>query len=101
MYVNGPLNISDSNGQGILVVNGDLLVTGSFTYFGLIIVKGKVHLNGGGTDGIQIYGAIISSSDSGNAQSILDGIVQIRNDSAVVQTQFNKLQYARLAFREM
>ncbi|MCI0418132.1 MAG: hypothetical protein L0312_02745, partial [Acidobacteria bacterium] len=100
-YVDGPLNISDSSGQGILVVNGDLSVTGTFTFFGLIIVKGKVHLNGGGTEGIKIDGAIVASSDAGSSQSILDGIVQIRNDSAMIQKQFNSLQYARLAFREI
>ena len=100
-YVDGPLNISDSSGQGILVINGDLSVTGSFTFFGLIIVKGKIHLNGGGMDGIRIYGAVIASSDAGDAQSILEGVVQIRNDSAMIQAQFNRLQYARLAFREM
>ena len=100
-YVNGPLNISDSSGQGILVINGDLSVTGSFTFFGLIIVKGKIHLNGGGMEGIRIHGAIIASSNVGNAQSILEGFVQIRNDSAMIQAQFNRLQYARLAFREM
>jgi len=100
-YVNGPLNISDSSGQGILVVNGDLSVTGSFTFFGLIIVKGKIHLNGGGMEGVRIHGAMIASSDAGNSQSILDGVVQIRNDSSMIQAQFNRLQYARLAFREM
>ncbi|HEU0007558.1 MAG TPA: hypothetical protein VFS12_16355 [Terriglobia bacterium] len=100
-YVDGSLNISDSSGQGILVINGDLSVTGSFTFFGLIIVKGKIHLNGGGMDGIRIYGAVIASSDAGDAQSILEGVVQIRNDSAMIQAQFNRLQYARLAFREM
>ncbi len=100
-YVNGPLNISDSSGQGILVINGDLSVTGSFTFFGLIIVKGKIHLNGAGLEGIKIHGAMIASSDAGNAQSILEGIVQITNDSAMIQAQFNRLQYARLAFREM
>jgi hypothetical protein len=100
-YVNGPLNISDSSGQGILVVDGDLSVTGSFTFFGLIIVKGKIHLNGGGLEGIRIYGALIASSDSGSSQSILDGVVQIRNDSGVIRTQFNQLRYARLAFREI
>jgi hypothetical protein len=100
-YVDGPLNISDSSGQGILVINGDLSVTGSFTFFGLIIVKGKIHLNGGGMEGIRIYGAVIASSDAGDAQSILEGVVQIRNDSAVIQAQLNRLQYARLAFREM
>jgi Tfp pilus assembly protein PilX len=100
-YVDGPLNISDSSGQGILVINGDLSVTGNFTYFGLIIVKGKVHLNGSGIDGIKIYGAMIASSEMGDGQSVLEGIVQIRNDSAMIQAQFNRLQYARLVFREL
>lgn len=100
-YVNGPLNLSDSSGQGILVVNGDLWVTGSFNYFGLIVVKGRIHLDGGGLGGINVFGAIISTSDAGNAQSVLEGTVQIRNDSASIQAQFNRLQYARLAVREM
>jgi hypothetical protein len=100
-YVDGPLNISDSSGQGILVINGDLSITGNFTYFGLIIVKGKIHLNGGGTDGIRIQGALIASSDAGTSQSILEGVVQVRNNSAILQAQFNRLQYARLAFRQL
>ncbi len=100
-YVNGPLNLSDSSGQGILIVNGDLSITGTFTYFGLILVKGKVHLNGGGTDGIRLYGAIVSSSNSGSETSVLEGIVRIYNDSAVILNQFGRQQYARLAFRQM
>ena len=100
-YVDGTLSISDSSGQGILVINGDLSVTGNFTYFGLIIVKGKIHLNGGGMEGVRIYGAVIASSDAGVGQSVLEGIVQIRNDSVMIQAQFNRLQYARLVFREM
>jgi Tfp pilus assembly protein PilX len=99
-YVDGPLNISDSSGQGILVINGDLSVTGNFTFFGLIIVKGKVHLNGDGIDGVKIYGAMIASSETGAGQSVLEGIVQIRNDSAMIRAQFNRQQYARLMFRE-
>jgi hypothetical protein len=100
-YVEGPLNISDSTGQGILVVNGDLSISGTFAYYGLIIVKGKIHLNGTGTEGITIQGALISSSASGTDTSILEGIVRVFNDSAVMRKQFGVLQYARLAFREM
>ncbi len=100
-YVNGPLNISDSTGQGILIVNGDLSISGSFSYYGLIIVKGRIHLNGSGLDGIRIEGAIISSSDLGTDSSILEGIVQINNDSAVIQKQFSSRQFTRLAFWEL
>jgi hypothetical protein len=52
-------------------------------------------------EGVRIYGAMIASSDAGIGQSVLEGIVQIRNDSAMIQAQFNRLQYARLVFREM
>ncbi len=99
-YVNGPLNISDSMGQGILVVDGDLSVTGSFTFYGLIIVAGKIHLNGTSTEGINIQGAIISSSVSGSNTSILEGTVKIFNDSAAIRKQIATLKHVRLAFRE-
>jgi hypothetical protein len=100
-YVNGALSVSDSNGQGILIVNGDLTVTRTFSYYGLIIVKGKIHLTGEGTDGLRLDGAIICGSDSGSGTSILEGVVRITNDSAMINKQFHALQYARLAFREM
>jgi hypothetical protein len=100
-YVDGPLHISDSTGQGILVVNGDLSVSGTFTYYGLIIVKGRIYFNGSGTGGITIEGAIIASSVSGTTPSLLEGTVQIVNNSAVIQKQFAALQYARLVFREL
>jgi hypothetical protein len=99
-YVNGPLSISDSTGQGILVVDGDLSVSGSFTFYGLIIVAGKIHLNGTSAEGISIQGAIISSSPSGHDTSILEGTVRILNDSAAIQKQLATLQHVRLAFRE-
>jgi Tfp pilus assembly protein PilX len=99
-YVNGPLNLSDSTGQGILVVDGDFSVTGSFTFYGLIIVAGKIHLNGTSAEGISIQGAIISSSVSGSETSILEGTVRIFNDSTAIQKQFAALHYVRLAFRE-
>lgn len=100
-YVDGPLNISDSTGQGILVINGDLSISGTFVYYGLIIVKGKIHLNGSGTEGINIQGAIISNSLAGSSSSVLEGTVRIFNDSATIQKQFGTLQYARLAVRQI
>ena len=42
VFADGPLSLSDSTGQGLLVVNGDFSVTGVFTYYGLIVVKGRV-----------------------------------------------------------
>lgn len=54
IYVNGNLTLNTGRGQGILLVEGDLLVQGGFEFFGPVIVKGKLqtagtggHFNGG------------------------------------------------------
>jgi hypothetical protein len=101
VFADGPLSLSDSTGQGILVVNGDFSVTGSFTYYGLIVVKGRVNLNGSGTPGIEIHGVIISGTTLGDQSTILSGNVNILNNSYFIQKQFESLQYVRLAYREM
>jgi hypothetical protein len=100
-FANGPLNISNTKGQGILVVDGDLLVTGTFLYYGLIIVRGKIYLNGGAVPGIEIHGAVIASSHAGDQSSLLMGNVKILNNSYFIQRQFNSLGYVRVAYREI
>lgn len=100
-FADGPLSISNSTGQGILVVNGDLSVTGSFIYYGLIVVKGKLYFDGGASPGIEIHGAIIASSVNGDQSSLLTGNVKVLNNSYFVHKQFGSLQYARLAYREI
>ncbi len=100
-FADGPLNISNSAGQGILVVNGDLSVSGTFLYYGLILVRGKLLFTGGSLPGIEIHGAIIASSVQGDQTSLLSGNVKIINNSFVIQKQFNALGYVRLSFREL
>jgi len=99
VYVDGPLSISNSSGQGILVINGDLVISGEFTYHGLIIVNGKVLLSGAGS-GIQILGALIAGSGDGSGISVLDGIINMSYDSSLIRKQFENLPYARIAFRD-
>ena len=42
--VDGDLTLTGGFGQGILLVNGDLRVTGPFTFHGMVIVKGGVDI---------------------------------------------------------
>jgi hypothetical protein len=56
----GTTNISGGTGQGILLVDGDLTISGAFTYYGLIIVRGKMSTTAGGTP--TIYGALLVQS---------------------------------------
>ena len=99
VYVGGPLTLSNSSGQGILIVNGDLTIEGEFTYQGLLIVNGRVNFHGTGP-GIQITGAVLVSALSGNPSSYLDGTINLVNDSSVIQRQFDSLPYARIAFKD-
>lgn len=54
IWVDGDVSINGNQGQGILIVNGDLSVQGGFQFFGPVIVKGSLkttgtggHFNGG------------------------------------------------------
>jgi hypothetical protein len=98
-FADGPLALSNSRGQGILVVNGDLSVSGSFIYYGLIIVKGKVLLNGASGAGIEIHGALLSSSSSGDQTTILQGNVRLVNNIGFIQKQFDALGFVQLSYQ--
>jgi hypothetical protein len=101
VYAGGALTISNSSGQGILVVDGDLSVSGSFAYYGLIVVRGRVELNGSGMPGIEIHGAIIAGSPLADQTTTLAGNVTILNNSYFVQKQFVALPYIRLSHQEL
>ena len=65
VYVGGSLVLSNSSGQGILIIDGDLTINGEFSYQGLLLVNGKVSFTGSGS-GIQISGAVMASSAIGS-----------------------------------
>jgi len=52
------LDIDGGEGAGILLVEGDLSLTGRFNYYGLIIVTGDVTITATGGDRINLYGQI-------------------------------------------
>jgi Tfp pilus assembly protein PilX len=60
--VNG-LKLNNVTGYGVLLVDGDLVLGGGFTWYGPIVVTGSVTLNGGGSD-INIHGQILSGTST-------------------------------------
>jgi hypothetical protein len=60
---NGDLHLSGvCTGGGLLLIDGSLLITGQFTWYGLIITLGDIDFGGGG-NGVHIYGGILSSGN--------------------------------------
>ena len=65
IYFNQSVNISGNGvGQGILLVDGDLMISGNVNYVGIIIVKGEFDTFGT----VNIYGGVIAYS-TGNFAS--------------------------------
>jgi hypothetical protein len=48
VWVEGDIDISGAQGQGVLVVNGDLTVQGNFEFYGPVIIRGRVRTVGTG-----------------------------------------------------
>lgn len=60
--VHGNIAVQGDHGQGILIVLGDLDITGKFFYSGIVVVTGKTFIRGSGGDS-RIDGALVSLGD--------------------------------------
>lgn len=58
IWAQGNLKITGVRGQGILLVDGDLNITGKFDFKGLVIVKGKADMQGTSGD-VKITGGMM------------------------------------------
>lgn len=74
IHVAGDITLNGDQGQGILLVDGDLSVQGSYQFYGITIVKGKLQTAGGGATEAHFWGAVMAqnvdlelNSLSGNA----------------------------------
>src|SRR6185436_4875736 len=59
IHITGDANINGDQGQGILLVDGDLSVQGSFQWFGVVIVQGTLKTAGGGNTDAHFWGATL------------------------------------------
>ena len=101
-YASGNLRLTSSNsqGDGILIVDGDLEVNGGFYYYGLVIVRGIVAFTGGGSQYVNIYGSIVSGSSITNSTSVGGG-VNVQYDSCAIENPYNAVPMTVLSFREV
>ncbi|HYK82180.1 MAG TPA: hypothetical protein VEU55_03475 [Gemmatimonadales bacterium] len=59
IHVTGDATINGQEGQGILLVDGNLAVQGGFQFYGITIVKGSLVTAGGGTSPAHFWGATL------------------------------------------
>lgn len=61
IHVNGNLKLTGGEGQGILLVDGDLDVSGGVNFFGPVIVKGALSVTGNGS-GARFVGGVMAEN---------------------------------------
>ncbi|MEX2282865.1 MAG: hypothetical protein WEE89_10330 [Gemmatimonadota bacterium] len=89
IYSAGDLTLGAGAGQGILVVNGDLALSSSTRFFGLVLVRGRLLMAGNS----EIVGAVLAQS------AALDGAHVVRSDCALARALQNAPALNRLTPR--
>lgn len=100
IYADHSLSIQGGEGAGVLLVAGDLTLTGTFRYYGVIVATGKVDTNGPEGAPVQVYGAIVSGGQLKTAGDAAGG-TDLRFDSCGLSSASDFLPKTVLAFREL
>jgi hypothetical protein len=97
IHARGNLSIQTGVGQGVLIVDGDLRLTGNMLFYGIVIVRGSFFTSGTGN---HIGGALLVHGNSQlDTQSTTTGNSVVQYSSCRVQDAFNDLPIRTLASR--
>lgn len=74
-YIPGSVKLTGNAGAGVLIIDGDLDVHGGLQFYGLILVRGQINFTGGGSQQVNLYGAILAGQDvNAQDQALSDNI---------------------------
>ena len=90
------LDMANLTGYGLLLVEGDLRLSGGFNWNGLILVTGTLTFNGGGPNSINIQGAVLA-----NQTIDINGGVNIAYDSCMIDNSLNNQSLEIISWKEI
>ncbi len=70
IHITGTATLNNTQGQGILLVDGDLNINGSYQFFGIVIIQGSLKTAGGGTTAAHFWGGVMSKDATLSIQSL-------------------------------
>jgi len=70
IHATGSIGLNNVQGQGILLVDGDLDIQGSYQFFGIVIVHGDLKTSGGGTTDAHFWGGVMAKNADLSAQNL-------------------------------
>jgi hypothetical protein len=62
VHVAGDVVMNGDQGQGILLVDGNMSIQGSYEYYGIVIVRGTLSTAGGGSTEAHVWGAVMAGN---------------------------------------
>jgi hypothetical protein len=87
IHAAGDLTVVGGTGQGVLIVDGDLIVSGGFEFLGAVLVAGDVRIGPGGTllsGGVRAANVVDTGGATGSGPSIVRSSCAL--DSALLAT---------------
>ncbi len=70
IYASGTITLNNTQGQGILLVNGDLNVQGSYQFYGIVIIQGDLKTAGGGATEAHFWGGVMAKNADLSVQNL-------------------------------
>lgn len=70
IHVVGDLTINNEQGQGILLIDGNLTVNGSWDFYGIVIIQGDLRTAGGGTADAHFWGGVMARNADLSTQNL-------------------------------
>jgi hypothetical protein len=70
IHIAGSASLQGDQGQGILLVDGNLTVTGSYQFFGIVIIQGDLTTSGGGNTDAHFWGGVMSKNVDLSTQNV-------------------------------
>jgi len=70
IYLTGTTTLNNTQGQGILLVDGDLNIQGSYQFYGIVIIQGDLKTAGGGTTDAHFWGGVMAKNADLSVQNI-------------------------------
>jgi hypothetical protein len=84
VYIDGDVTLDGIQGQGLLLVRGNVDVRGRYEYFGIVIALGEFRTSGGGTSIAHFWGGVLAQNASLDTQN-LSGQATLNFSSCAIQ----------------
>ena len=99
IHIAGDATLNGDQGQGILLVDGNLEVQGSYEFYGIVIILGDLKTAGGGATAAHFWGGVMAKNADLSIQNLTGRATLNYSKCAVVQALQNTSVTASLRSR--